>query len=245
MSGILSYHNDWVAAPQGGAVDLNGSPENVYAGLSTLWQTPGNQKGPTTIHQMFDFARFLWKHDPTFQQAVRRVIGYFLTDLEFYDPTHKAELKDEDINSYRQVLEERLNIKFALNQLLQTYFLYDNVIISLLPPIERRVQCPNCGMIHPLSVVVAEENSEFRFKYHAKGVRFEITCQRCNNRGDWNAFDVLADYRRNVCLTLYNPYHFQIECDQFSDKRLYTWNIPSDLRTAVKDGKGKTHNSTP
>ena len=38
---------------------------------------------------------------PTFQQAIKRVIGYFLTDLEFFDPTHKAELKEEDIISYR------------------------------------------------------------------------------------------------------------------------------------------------
>jgi len=158
---------------------------------------------------MFDFARFLWKHDPTFQQAIKRVIGYFLTDVEYYDPTHRAELKEEDIVSYRQVLEEQLNIKFALHQILQNYCLYGNVILSLLPPMERRLMCPNakCRLIHPLAVVTSAENrGMFNFKYHAKGVRFEATCPTCNARGDWEAFDVPANYRKNVCLTIYNPY---------------------------------------
>jgi len=125
-----------------------------------------------TIQRMFDFARFLWKYDPTFQQAIKRVIGYFLTDLEFFDPTHKAELKEEDIISYRQLLEGKLDIKFTLHQVLQNYCLYGNVIMSLLPPMERRLSCPKCKIVHPLSVVMSEENPQFKFKYHAKGVRF-------------------------------------------------------------------------
>jgi hypothetical protein len=85
-------------------------------------------------------------------------------------------------------------------------------------------------------VVTSEDNPKFKFKYYAKGARFEATCQTCNNRGDWHVFDVASDYRKNLSLTVYNPYHFIIECDQFSDRRLYTWNIPGDLKTAVKNG---------
>jgi len=97
MSGILSYHNEhWAAGPQATVTNLNGAPENAYASCSSPWYTPGSQTGTLTIKQMFNFARFLWKHDPTFQQAIKRVVGYFLTDLEFFDPTHKAELKEED-----------------------------------------------------------------------------------------------------------------------------------------------------
>ena len=237
MSGILAYHSDaWAVGPQTLQAGLDGPPEHVYKATSSPWYTKGSQTGLLTIQRMFDFARFLWQHDPTFQQGVKRVIGYFLTDLEFYDPTHKAELKEEDINSYRQVLEGKLNIKYALNQILQNFCIYGNAIVSMLPPIERRLECPNCKIIHPLSVVTSEENSEFRFKYHANKVRFEATCQRCNTRSDWNVFDVPADYRQNICLNIYNPYHFKIECDQFSDRRIYVWNIPSDLKTAVQEG---------
>jgi hypothetical protein len=185
---------------------------------------------------MFDWAKFLWQHDPTFQQGIRRVVGYFLTDLEYYDPTHKAELESEDISSYRQLLEGKLNIRYALYQILTDYCLYGNVIISMLPPIERRLECPACRLIHPLSVLVSDENPEFRFKYHPNGVRFEATCQRCKTRGDWGVYDVPGDYRKNLCINIYDNYNFIIECDQFSDRRLYTWNIPADLRNAVKEG---------
>ena len=119
MAGILSYHKDWVAGPQSSFEGFDGAPENVYAACSSPWVTPGNARGPITIQQMFDFARFLWRHDPTFQQGIKRVVGYFLTDLEFYDPTHQAALHAEDIASYRQVLEDRLNIKSFLSQILQ------------------------------------------------------------------------------------------------------------------------------
>jgi len=238
MSGILSYHNDWIVGPQAAPADFGGSPEKVYSGTASPWHTPGTQTGFLTAQKMFDFARFLWKHDPTFQQAIKRVIGYFLTDIEYFDPTDKAELKEEDIASYKQVLEGKLDIKFALYQLLQTYCLYGNVIVALLPPMERRLVCPNpkCKIIHPLSVVTSAENDAFRFKYTAKDVRFEATCLTCNTRGRWGVFDVPANYRKSISLTVFNPYHFKIECDQFSDRRLYTWNIPSDLKSAVKDG---------
>jgi len=248
MSGIVSYHNDWIAGPQSSpAASLDGAPELAYKAHTSPWFSKGSQQGPLTIWQMLNFARFLWKHDPTFQQGLKRVIGYFLTDLEFYDPTHKAELKEEDIVSYRQILEGKLNIKFALSQILQNYCLYGNVIMSLLPPFERRLECPNpkCRMIHPLSVVASEDNPEFKFKYHAKNVRFEATCQRCGNRGNWNVYDIPGDYRRNISLTLYSPYHFTIECDQFSDKRLYTWHIPSELKTAVTEGNPLRLANTP
>jgi len=163
MSGILSYHNnDWVAGPQSTITDLSGSPERAFAACTSPWYTPGSQTGVLTVQRMFDFARFLWKYDSTFQQAIKRVIGYFLTDLEFYDPTHKAELKEEDIVSYRQVLEGKLDLKFALTQILQNFCLYGNAIISLLPPIERRLVCPNpkCRIVHPLSVITSMEKHD-------------------------------------------------------------------------------------
>ena len=99
MSGIVSYHNDWAVGPQAMPSGLEGSPEKTYADTTSPWFTKGSQLGHLTVKQMLNFARFLWKHDPTFQQGLKRVIGYFLTDLEFYDPTHKAELKEEDIVS--------------------------------------------------------------------------------------------------------------------------------------------------
>ena len=100
MSGILSYHSaHWMAGPQAAVTDLNGAPENTYAACSSPWYTKSSQIGTLTIQQMFDFSRFLWKHDPTFQQAIKRVVSYFLTDLEYFDPTHKAQLKEEDVNS--------------------------------------------------------------------------------------------------------------------------------------------------
>ena len=128
MSGILSYHSEWSVGPQHGGADINGAPENFYKATTSPWYGKGTRTGQLTVQQMFDFAKFLWKHDPTFQQGIKRVIGYFLTDFEFFDPTRKNELKDEDITSYRQVLDNKFNLKYTLSQVLQTYCLYGNAM---------------------------------------------------------------------------------------------------------------------
>lgn len=246
MSGILAVHREWAPGPQAGGADMGGAPEEFYFKTSSPWYSKGSLQKGLTIQQMFDFARFLWKHDPTFQQGIKRVIGYFLTDIEFFDPTRKADLKTEDIAAYRQVLEDRFNLKFTLSQILQTYCIYGNVILSIIPPIERRLICPKCRVIHPITVVTNEDNAEkFKFKYHPKGALFEATCPTCGTRGNWHVYDTTADYRRNVGLNIYNPYNFTIECDQFSDRRLYTWNVPADLKQAVKDGNPLRLQRTP
>ena len=94
--GILSWHSAWAPGPQSKSDQLSGDPAQDFARFSSPWMSKGIVPGTVNVRQMFDFGEMLWNFDPTLRQAMKRLIGYFLTDLEFYDPTHKAELKEED-----------------------------------------------------------------------------------------------------------------------------------------------------
>jgi len=197
------------------------------------------------VQQVSKFAHFLWKHDPLFQQAIHKIISYFLTELEYYDPTYQGELEDEDIRGYREVLEKQLNLKAVLHQVLLNFCVYGNVIVGLLPPLRRTLQCPSCGIIHPIGVLTAPENTAFKFKYHVRNVQFEATCSVCNSRGSWRVHDVKDDFIRQARISLYDMRQFTIQCDPFTDKRVYTWQIPAWIKRNITNGDGLTLESAP
>ena len=229
------YHQAWEAGPQTGGQIFN-NPSQTFARFASPWTSEGMVQDTINVRQMMDFGLMLSKFDPTFRQGIRRVISYFLTDIEFFDPTHTAELKEEDINSYREVLHDQLRIKAVLRQALEELCFLGNSLMSILPPIQRRLQCPKCKIVHPVGIVIAPDNPEFKFKYHAKGVRFEATCQKCKHRGIWDVYNIKADFRRNVNVLFWNPKEFILHHDPFTDRRLYTWQIPGDVKKRVNNG---------
>jgi hypothetical protein len=237
MTGILSYHSAWSRGPQAGQQSLSGSPSQSYSSFASPWDSKDIVHGTVNIQHLFDFAEFLDKFDPTFHQAIRRVIGYFLTDIEFYDPSHKGEVKQEDFNSYTEVLQQQLDIMSVISEVLTDLCVYGNSFIVMLSPIERSLKCPNCGLIQPLDVVASPDNDDFyKFRYHYKGVRCEASCPKCRNRGYWDMSSGKADYRRNVRLVRFSPREFIIEHDPFTDRRVYIWRIPSAITERIKKG---------
>ena len=234
--GILSYHSAWEPGPQASSEMLSGNPVQDFARHASPWVSKGIVQGNVNIRQMFDFGELMYKFDPTFRQGIRRVISYFMTEIEFYDPGHGGKLKEEDINSYREVLQNQLHVKTVLRAALDDLCFRGNCMMSMLPPILRRMQCPNCKIIHPVDVVASPDNPEFRFKYHTKNVRFEAHCLRCGYRGTWNIYNMKADYRRHVTVQFWNPKEFLLHHDPFTDRRLYTWQIPAYLKKRVQDG---------
>jgi hypothetical protein len=237
MSGILSYQSAWSVGPQSSSDQFTGDPSRDYARFSSPWASQNKIAGQLNMQQMFDFGEMLWKFDPTYQQAIRRVIGYFITDIEFYDPTGEAKLKTEDINNYQEILRTQFRIKMVLRKALEEICVYGNALLSILPPIRRYLECPACGLIQPISVILSPENKDlYKFHYHTKGVRFEATCPQCRSRNSWTVRDVKADYQRNAIIQTWNPREFLLHYDPFTNRRLYTWRIPARIKKRVQDG---------
>jgi hypothetical protein len=194
---------------------------------------------------MFDFGEFLWKNDPTYKRAMERVIGYFMTPLEFYDPTHTASVRDEDVNNYREVIQEQLDIKKVMHKVLVDLAVFGNAIITMLPPLKRRLQCPGCLNIHPVDAIMAPENKHYNFKYIAKGAQFTAKCDSCGYHGAWQQYTDADDYRREVKLKVWNPHEFIVHQNPFNEKSLHTWIIPARLKQQVMDGDPLILTDTP
>ena len=245
MFGIPAYYNDWTQGPQEPREHDETSPGAFYAKFASPWKSYGAKSDITQIHEAVKFAHFLWKYDPTYQQAIQRVVGYFLTDFEFFDPTYQGSLKDEDLHSYREILENQLNLKTSLQQILLNYCVYGNAIVAMLPPLRRTLRCPTCGIIHPIEVVTSPENTRFKFKYHVNTVQFEATCSVCQSRGNWHVHDTKEDFRRHARVSIYDLRNFVIQCDPFTDRRVYTWRIPAWVVRNIKANDGLSLASTP
>jgi hypothetical protein len=242
---VVAYHSAWTQGHKESPEDLN-SPGTFFSKFASPWKSYGTTSSTTQIQEAIKFAHFLWKYDPTYQQAIHRVVGYFLTDLEFYDPTYEGNLKDEDIRNYRELLEDQLNLKETLKQVLLNYCVYGNVVVAMLPPLRRVLLCRSCRQTHPIDVVTSPLNrKQFNFKYHTAKVQFEATCASCGNRGFWSVQDYKGDFRRNARISIYDLRHFTIQCDPFTDRRMYTWQIPQWIKQNLERNDGLTLSSTP
>jgi hypothetical protein len=245
---VFANHSAWTSGPQHSAVmpaGFSDNPTKDYASFSSPWEVRTLTDNVVDIRQMFKFGEFLWKHDPTFQRALARVIGYFMTNIEFYDPSHTANIRDEDINNYREVLNDQLNIRSVLQAVLTDLCVLGNALVTMIPPIQRRLECPDCHLILPANIVMSPDNPKFQFKYKAKGVQFEATCPNCSYKGAWNMYTDAADFRRYACIQRFNPHEFILHHDPFTGQGIYVWQIPAWLKRRIENGDPVLLASTP
>lgn len=201
-------------------------------GLNTkVWPDPfmdyASLAMPTSMAQVLRWAEFIFLSHGTYREATRRLVTYFITDLEI-----EAE-NDDNQQRWKEYLEETLDYRSFLNICGMDLKCYGNSFVSVLPVYIRYLACPNCGQIErPFQRIY--DDPQFRFRW--ANYKFCADCPICKHSGAWRVVDRPAGEHVGFRLKRWNPHDIDIRTSHWSGSKEYIWKIPDFYRKQVRDG---------
>jgi hypothetical protein len=165
------------------------------------------------------------------REAARRVISYFITDIEVKGIGDK-DIGDDERGKYESFLNETLDIRTILHSVCLDFLCYGNSFTTLVVPFRRYLSCPKCYLDVPLKQVI--NNPSFSFKW--KMPDFSANCPRCKYTGVWKRTDRRTNEADEVRIRRWPAVEMEIRYDPVRDNRDYLWRIPEDYRLQVRRG---------
>lgn len=186
---------------------------------------------PRNIYDTFRWAEYLYTTMGTYRSAARKVVRYFLTDIDFGDSS------DQDIETYRKVLYDNLHIMTQLAEIGDEFSAYGNVFVSLILPFDRFLTCPFCGTDYHCSTI--------DYKFDLKNLVFSGKCHKCHKNVDFKRKDVPSPEPKRVRLKRWNVKDIRIRVHDISGHVEYFLQLPSKFVGKIQDGNPFYINETP
>lgn len=197
-------------------------------GFADPFNDLATQQMPTTMKSALWWSEYIWLVNGTFRMAMKRVLSYFLTELEM-----SGEASDTEKKKYKDVLENNLSVMSFLNLLLEDRLAYGNGFASIIVPFRRFLICPKTGNLYPLSVIYNEKVFNFEF---TGNFEFVATCPTTGWRGPWIVEDKPREESQQLVLKRWSPHELEILHDPYTDQVAYLWRIPEYYKRLVREG---------
>jgi hypothetical protein len=168
----------------------------------------------------------------TYRAASRRVVRYFLTELDLEGES------DNEREKYEEFLNEKLHLLTQLSEIGDDYMTYGNVFISLYFPFDRYLICPNCGTTYHASTL--------DYKFDVKDGAFTCDCLKCKatkvkfKREDRRSPDVAK-----VRIIRWNPKQIRIRVHPISQRTQYWLELDPRFVQKIEDGSKFHLDETP
>ena len=186
---------------------------------------------PENIRDALRYCEFIFNSNSMIREAARRVISYFITDIEVKGIGDK-DIGDDERGKYESFLNETLDIRTILHSVCLDFLCYGNSFTTLVVPFRRYLSCPKCYLDVPLKQVI--NNPSFSFKW--KMPDFSANCPRCKYTGVWKRTDRRTNEADEVRIRRWPAVEMEIRYDPVRDNRDYLWRIPEDYRLQVRRG---------
>jgi hypothetical protein len=186
---------------------------------------------PVDPKEMLLWCEFIVSKQGIYREALRRIVSYFITDLEVTNLESSREEKDK----FRDFLNDTLDYKAVLNYVATDYAVYGNSFTSLVIPFRRYLSCPRCYTEWPLRKVY--NTPDFGFEW--KNFDFHATCpnSECHYHGPWHHIDRRAGEEGDIRVKRWSPHEIEILNDPLTNDTSYIWRIPEDYRQDIRRGK--------
>lgn len=202
---------------------------------------------PTDIKDAMRLCEFLMSVNGTLREAVRRIVSYFMTDIEiapFDSQKTDQQISSEEKRKYIDFLREGVEIDTELHAVATDYMTYGNVFASILLPFKRQVVCSrtDCSRYVPFAEVF--KNPIYKTEWRDFAVH--ITCPRCGTRGK----AIIQDYRikdpEKIVIRRWEPLNMDIAINPWTgEPHSYFYKLDPDLKQAVTRGDWKTVENLP
>ena len=84
------------------------------------------------------WCEFIASKQGIYREAMRRIVSYFITDLE----VNSAESSRDEKDKFKDFLDDTIDYKSVLNYVATDYSVYGNSFTSLVVPFRRYLSCP-------------------------------------------------------------------------------------------------------
>jgi hypothetical protein len=195
------------------------------------WFDAASMAFPTTIQECLRACEDVTSANGAYREALRRIVSYFVTDIEIQGAAGDAIGHDEK-DKYESFLNDTIGIKRVLMTVAMDFLVYGNSFTSLIIPFRRYLSCPGCGLEAPLRRIF--NTPEFCFSW--SDFEFHAQCPQCGHRGKWDHIDRRSHEQDSIKIKRWNPHEIDILWDPYTDDTSYIWKIPEEYRSLIRRG---------
>ena len=186
---------------------------------------------PDDIKTLFEFCEYLMLAVVPFRSISQRVVRYFLTNIEL------TGVSDNEIESCKLLLEDKLDIINELAYAGDNYMTYGQSFVSIYFPFERFLICGNCGINAKADIV--------DYTFNSKDVTFAGKCKACGEKVSFEVSETRSLDLDRVKLIHWNPKNMDIKEHPISGKTQYYYTLSKKFVKEIKDGNKFYLNDTP
>ena len=199
---------------------------------------------PRNWQQMFDWARAVRYSSPEFGMAVRRLYGYFITELQFASPDPDNDrLPPSEIAKWRDTFEQQLGYREHVLELGENIAFFGTDIVSVQDRFIRMLQCTadRCRKQYRLQDFARQSGTNF--KYVDGNFTGVCKAKSCSLKGKTQKFKV-RDYSlrraKDVFIKHWPIHEISIEHHIAHDTYDVFWRIPEDYKQLIRSGHIET-----
>lgn len=133
---------------------------------------------PRSMDNVWDYCFFLFHMNGSFRQAVRRVVSYFLTDVEF---TGENTGDDKEQRKFKEILVDQIDIFGVLFKAGMEYGCYGNSFLRRYFPFERVIIDKRSGHTKEYALSMLEQLGPVKYNY--KEMLYEVADPTDNPKG--------------------------------------------------------------
>ena len=184
---------------------------------------------PTDYKSLLRWAEKIWFSNGAYRSAMRRVVAYFLTDIQI------SNVSPDEAEKWRNYLLKTLRVVSFLQEIMEDRLAYGSAFFSFYRPFVRILICqtPKCNARFRLSEVY--ENPVFNFEFSIPD--FIATCPNCKKRGSWIIDDREDNTEKKLRLIKWSVHQVETIHCPISGKSRYYYRIPESYRYFFKQKK--------
>jgi len=186
---------------------------------------------PENIQDALRWCEFLLVKNGPYREAIRRIISYFITDVEIVAAADER-IGREEKQKYLDFLNDTLGIKNILHDVALDFLGYGNSFTSIIVPFRRYLSCKGCGLEMPIKKIFNDE----RFAFNWSGFQFTAKCPNCNYSGVWRHIDRRSGEKGDLKIKRWSPHEMEILDDPYTRDAAFVWKLPDDYRNLIRKG---------
>ncbi len=211
---------------------------------------------PNDIKEVIQWSEFIVANVPLVASALDKMSSVAITSLQ-YMTSDLTEMSTNDAKSWKNILEENMEIEEKLQEVGFNYLLNGNVFMSVFFPVHRTVTCMKCKEVltqdhfssasslkpHMEEILVPtngkkEGKKEKGAKTHKKEkvLVFKGGCPKCATKTNFTIKDIKVSNMDGVNIVTWPINSINFVSDSITGRSIYYYKMPNASRKMITEG---------
>jgi hypothetical protein len=226
---------------EGGIFDLFSGKNRKFTDPFLL---PSSNSMPTTLQGALDMCLFLYFMNPQYRRSAMRLIGHFITRIEFKDDDGDKKERDELLD----FLRDSLDIYGAMQSMGEEWSAYGNSFFRINFPFDRFLIDRRSGKLKLYALDMFGPNAKYMFDE----LKYEVPDPTCMKPDGTSEKQIKLDFMdrpstdlSRVSLRKLDPRRVDLRHSWISGRTRVVWRFEDVLIKEIKDGHIWQVNETP